>query len=113
VGTLGVLFVPLPPVVGPWAWVILGAAGVGGGFALGLSVIAWRSPDAARTGATSGLALGFGYLTAGVAPLVMGMLLDLTGAYAAPLTVLVLAGLSQAAATWLIGDGPHRRRRAP
>ncbi|WP_245645332.1 MFS transporter [Pseudonocardia acaciae] len=110
VGTLGVLIVPLPPVIGPWLWVALGAVGVGGGFALGLSVIAWRSPDAARTGAVSGLALGVGYLTAGIGPLLMGLLLDLTGAYVVPLSVLVLAGACQAAATYLIGDGPRQPR---
>jgi len=60
-------------------WVVLMAIGVGAGFPLGLSVIAWHYPDAASAGAASGLAMGFGYLLAGSAPLVMGLLLDVTG----------------------------------
>lgn len=107
-GTLGMLLLPLPPVIGPWIWVILGAIGVGAGFPLGLSVIAWRTPDAARAGAASGMALGCGYLLAGVAPLLMGLLLDVTGGYPVPLGLLLLAGAGQALAIALIGNG-HRR----
>lgn len=107
-GTLGMLLLPLPPVIGPWLWVVLVAVGVGAGFALGLSVIAWRTPDAARAGAASGMALGCGYLLAGVAPLVMGLLLDVTGGYSVPLGVLLLAGAGQALAIALIGNGPKR-----
>ncbi len=107
-GTAGALWFPLPPVVGPWIWATLMAVGVGAGFPLGLSVIAWRSPDAATAGAASGLALGIGYLSAGVAPLLMGLLLDLTGGYPVPLALLLLVGGLQALAIALI-----RRRPAP
>jgi MFS transporter, CP family, cyanate transporter len=59
-GTLGALLVPEPPVVGPWLWAALMGIGVGAGFPLGLTVIAWRTPDGAASAATSGLALGVG-----------------------------------------------------
>lgn len=101
-GTAGALWLPLPPVVGPWGWVVLMAIGVGAGFPLGLSVIAWHSPDAASAGAASGLAMGFGYLLAGSAPLVMGLLLDVTGGYPVPLAVLLVAGVAQGGAIALI-----------
>jgi CP family cyanate transporter-like MFS transporter len=111
-GTLGLLVAPLAAVVGPWAWVVLGAIGVGGGFPLGLAVIAWRTSDGAEAGAVSGMAMGFGYLFAGVAPLLMGLLLDATGGYSLPLGVLLAAGATQATVVLLIGDGTRRRPAA-
>ena len=56
--------------------------GVGAGFPLGLTAIAWRAPDAHTAAATSGLALGVGYTAAGLGPLLMGVLIDVTGGYA-------------------------------
>ncbi len=101
-GTAGALWFPL---LAPWVWATLMAVGVGAGFPLGLSVIAWRTPDGAAAGATSGLALGVGYLCAGAAPLAMGLLLDLTGGYPLPLALLLVAGAGQAVAVALIGNG--------
>jgi CP family cyanate transporter-like MFS transporter len=84
--------------------------GVGAGFPLGLTVIAWRTPDGAASAATSGLALGVGYTVAGLGPLLMGLLIDATG-YPAAIAVLLLAGAVQAFAIWRIGDRPAARRR--
>jgi MFS transporter, CP family, cyanate transporter len=104
VGTLGLLFAPLAPLVGPWLWAVL--LGIGGAnFALGLTVIAWRTPDAAASAATSGMALGVGYTVAGIGPFVMGVLIDLTGGYAAAIAVLLAALVVQASAIARIGDG--------
>ena len=106
-GTLGALLLPEPPGVGPWLWAALMGIGVGAGFPLGLTAIAWRTPDAATSAATSGLALGVGYTVAGLGPLVMGVLIDATGGYPAAIAVLLVAGAVQAGAIWRIGD---RRR---
>jgi CP family cyanate transporter-like MFS transporter len=95
---------PQPPVVGPWLWAALMGVGVGAGFPLGLTVIAWRTPDGAASAATSGLALGVGYTVAGLGPLLMGLLIDATGGYTAAIAVLLAAGAVQAAAIWRIGD---------
>jgi CP family cyanate transporter-like MFS transporter len=103
-GTVGALLVPLPPVVGPWLWAALMGVGVGAGFPLGLSAIAWRSPDAHTAAATSGLALGVGYTAAGLGPLLMGVLIDVSGGYAAAIGLLVVAGLVQGWAIVKIGD---------
>jgi CP family cyanate transporter-like MFS transporter len=105
VGTLGALLLPQPPVVGPWPWAALMGIGVGAGFPLGLTVIAWRTPDGAASAAASGLALGVGYTVAGLGPLLMGLLIDATG-YPAAIVVLLLAGAVQAFAIWRIGDRP-------
>jgi CP family cyanate transporter-like MFS transporter len=103
VGTLGLLFAPLAPPVGPWLWAAL--LGIGGAsFALGLTMIAWRTPDAAASAATSGMALGVGYTVAGIGPFVMGMLIDLAGGYTAAIAVLVVAVAVQASAIARIGD---------
>lgn len=104
-GTVGALVFPLPPLVGPWLWVTLIGFGSGAGFPLGLAVIAWRSRDAASGAATSGLAMGVGYTAAGFGPLVMGLLVDVTGGYSAAIAVLLLAALVQALA--IVGIG-HR-----
>jgi MFS transporter, CP family, cyanate transporter len=107
VGTLGALLLPEPPLVGPWPWAALMGIGVGAGFPLGLTVIAWRTPDGATSAATSGLALGVGYTVAGLGPLVMGLLIDATGGYLAAIMVLLAAGAVQAVAIVCIGDRAH------
>jgi CP family cyanate transporter-like MFS transporter len=104
VGTLGLLLAPLPPVVGPWGWAVLVGIGSGAGFPLGLSVVAWRTPDAAASAATSGMALGVGYTVAGIGPFAMGLLIDLTAGYAAAIGVLVVGAAVQATAIIRIGD---------
>ena len=73
----------------------------------GVTVIAWRTPDAATSAATSGLALGVGYTVAGLGPLAMGLLIDATGGYPAAIAVLRAAGAVQAVAIWRIGDRPR------
>ncbi|MCE3552304.1 MFS transporter [Pseudonocardia sp. RS11V-5] len=110
VAVLGMVLLPEPPVVGAWLWVALIGIGCGAGFPLGLSVIAHRTPDAAASAATSGLALGVGYTVAGLGPLLMGVLVDLTHGYAAALLVLLGAALLQIVAT--VGIGDHRREAA-
>jgi len=78
--------------------------GVGAGFPMGLTAIAWRTPHGAASAATSALALGVGYTSAGLGPLLMGVLIDVTGGYAAAIAVLLVAGLVQAWAIVVIGD---------
>jgi CP family cyanate transporter-like MFS transporter len=106
-GTIGLMLAPLPPVVGPWAWAALVGVGSGAGFPLGLAVVAWRTPDAAASAATSGMALGVGYTVAGIGPFAMGVLIDLTGGYAAAIGLLLAAAAVQATAIARIGDAPR------
>jgi CP family cyanate transporter-like MFS transporter len=107
VGTVGVLVLPEPPVVGPWLWAALIGIAVGAGFPLGIAVIAWRTPDPAASAATSGLALGVCYIASGLAPLLMGLFVDVTGGYLAAIAVLIAAVVLQAGAIWRIGDRPR------
>jgi MFS transporter, CP family, cyanate transporter len=103
-GTLGALLVPTPPLIGPWLWVVLIGLGLGASFPLGLAVIAWRTPHGTASAATSGLALGVGYTSAGIGPLLMGVLIDLTGGFRAAIALLLAAGLLQGWAITRIGD---------
>ncbi|NMH91591.1 MFS transporter [Pseudonocardia bannensis] len=112
-GTLGAMLLPQPPVLGAWLWVVLMGIGAGAGFPLGLSVIAWRTPDGAASAATSGLALGVGYLAAGLGPLLMGLLIDLTRGFPAAIAMLLAAGVLQGLAIWRIGDRPPPGRARP
>jgi Cyanate permease len=86
---------------------------VGAGFPLGLTVIAWRTPDSAASAATSGLALGGGYLSAGLGPLLMGLLIDLTDGFVAAICVLLVAAALQAFAIVKIGDRPREPAGQP
>jgi MFS transporter, CP family, cyanate transporter len=94
-GTLGAMVLPELPGLGPWLWPVLIGFGLGSSFPLGLTVIAWRTPDGAASAATTGLALGVGYSCAGVAPLLMGLLIDVTGGFRAALALLLVAGALQ------------------
>jgi CP family cyanate transporter-like MFS transporter len=104
VGVLGMILVPEPPVVGPWLWVFLIGFACGAGFPLSLGVIAWRSPDPAAAAATSGMALGVGYTVAGLGPLLMGVLVDVTHGYSAALCLLLVAAALQLVAALGMGD---------
>lgn len=106
-GTLCAMLLPEPPGVGPWAWAVLMGIGMGAGFPLGLAVIAWRTADGHASAAVSGLALGVSYVVAAIVPLLMGLLIDVTGGYRAAIAVLVAGGLLQAGAIWRIGDEPR------
>lgn len=104
-GTVGAMVAPM---LAPWIWVALMGIGVGAGFPLGLTVIAWRTPDGAASAATSGFALGVGYTAAGLVPLLMGVLIDVTGAFPPAVAVLLVAGALQGWAILRIGDRPTR-----
>jgi MFS transporter, CP family, cyanate transporter len=103
-GVLGMILWPEPPVVGPWVWIALIGVACGASFPLGLAAIAWRTPNAQASAATSGMALGVGYTVAGLGPLLMGLLVDLTHGYAAALAVLLVAAALQAGAALRIGN---------
>ena len=102
IGVTGTIATPLLPGVGPWVWVVLTSVGVGAGFPLGLAVVAWRTPDGATSASVSALTLGCAFLVAGVAPLLMGVLIDLAG-YRAALGVVVVAVVVQAVAVLRLG----------
>ncbi|RYY75833.1 MAG: MFS transporter [Comamonadaceae bacterium] len=93
VAMMALLFAPLG---GRWAWSVLLGCGQGASFALALTLIVLRTPDASVTARLSAMAQGWGYVLASTGPLLAGLLRGWTGGYqaAAALFVLLAAGMA-------------------
>lgn len=97
---LGMLFAP---VGGAWLWMLLGGAG-SGIFPLTLTMIGLRSSRVPVTAALSAFSQGVGYLIAGSGPLLVGLLLQLTGEdWTGPLILLLAADLLSFGSGWYAG----------
>jgi len=92
-GATAILLIPQSP-IGPWPWVVLIALGVGAGFPMALTLVSWKSRTPQEASGVTAVGLGIGYLGAAVAPLVMGVLRDVTRSYTAPLLVLLVAAVA-------------------
>ncbi|MFC3459890.1 cyanate transporter [Massilia haematophila] len=71
------------PDAAPYAWAVLLGAGLGGCFALSLIVALDHLPDPAQAGALSALMQGGGFLIAALPPLIVAMLREVLGGFAA------------------------------
>jgi CP family cyanate transporter-like MFS transporter len=96
VGTTTVMLavVGLVPAAAPWLWVAVLGLGVGGMFALALTLLVKLAPTAAAAASLSGMALLVGYLVAATGPVLAGALYDASGSYRVPF--LALAGIGVA-----------------
>jgi CP family cyanate transporter-like MFS transporter len=81
----------LVPTAAPWLWAALLGLGVGGMFALALTLLVKLAPTPAAAASLSGMALLVGYLLAATGPVLAGALYDAAGSYRAPF--LALAGI--------------------
>lgn len=97
---LGLIWAPLS-----WQWAMAGLMGVGMGasFALALMIILQRTPDGHAAAALSSMAQTVGYLLAGLAPLLMGLLHAATGDWSGAAGLVALIGVTSATAGWLAG----------
>ena len=93
---LACMFAPLG---GIWVWAVALGTAQGSTFALALTLIVMRSPDASVAARLSGMAQGVGYLIAAGGPLLVGLLRAWTGSFQASAwlfgaiaSALVLAG---------------------
>jgi len=75
VGLLGCLYAPLGTL---WIWIVILGLGQGGVFAVALSLIVLRAPNAQVATHLSGMAQSVGYTLAAVGPLLAGLLHDWT-----------------------------------
>jgi len=93
VAMLAFLFAPLG---GRWFWAVLLGCGQGGAFALALSLIVLRSPDAGVTARLSAMVQGWGYILATAGPLLAGLLRGWTGGFqsSAALMIVISAGMA-------------------
>jgi CP family cyanate transporter-like MFS transporter len=93
------------PLAAPWLWMVLLGLGLGT-FAMVLTLIPLRARSAETTAALSTVSQGWGYLIAGVGPLLVGVLRGATGGYDG-MFVLALAGV---VALWALGRLVTRQR---
>ena len=84
----------LTPLSGIWAWAVLLGIAQGGSFALALTFIVLRSPDAHVAAHLSGMAQGVGYVVASLGPLLVGLLRGWTGGFAATAWLFVALGVA-------------------
>jgi CP family cyanate transporter-like MFS transporter len=82
----------LVPTTAPWLWMALLALGMGT-FSMVLTLIGLRARTPETTAALSTVTQGWGYVIAGVGPLLVGVLRGATGGYTG-MFVLVLAGVA-------------------
>ncbi len=87
------------PAVWP-VWVVVGGVAQGAGITLALTLIALRARDTAIARDLSAMAQLIGYTIGAVGPLAMGALYEMTGAWTAPMVLVVLlaAGIAIAGA---------------
>jgi MFS transporter, CP family, cyanate transporter len=82
----------LIPTAAPWLW--MGLLGVGmGSFSMVLTLIGLRARTPETTAALSTVTQGWGYVIAGIGPLLVGVLRGITGGYTG-MFVLVLTGVA-------------------
>jgi CP family cyanate transporter-like MFS transporter len=87
---LGVIAVA--PLAAPALWAALLGLGVGGNFALALTVVGTVAPAPGDTARASGMAFFVGYLLASVGPVAVGLAHDATGDFRWPFLGLVAVG---------------------
>ncbi len=93
--------------VAPTAWlpvlVLLQGIGQGGLFAIAMTVIILRSADPRVAARLSGMSQAIGYVLAAFGPMLVGMLFDATGSYAATGWLFAGIGLAAMASGWGAG----------
>lgn len=100
VAMLAFIFAPLQ---GRWMWAVLLGLGQGGSFALALTLIVLRSPNASVTAQLSAMAQGGGYILASAGPLLAGLLRGWTGSFESSAILFVVIGVAMAACGWGAG----------
>jgi CP family cyanate transporter-like MFS transporter len=111
VGTVTVMLgaLGLAPTAAPWVWAALLGLGVGGMFAIALTLLVRQAATPAAAARLSGMALLVGYLLAATGPVLAGALYDAAGSYRLPF--LALAGIG--AATLAVGVSVRPGDRSP
>jgi CP family cyanate transporter-like MFS transporter len=92
---LGAIALCAAPEAAPWASTIVLGLGLGGGFSLALVVMADLAATPAATAGLAAMTFLVCYSTAALAPVLVGVLRDATGAFAVPFTALTLVGCAE------------------
>lgn len=94
-GVLGLMAMPLAE-SWRWLWPALAGSGVSGVFVMSLVLPADLAPRG-RTGAAAGMVLAIGYTASALGPIIAGVVRDVTGSFAATLTLLPTFGVAMIA----------------
>ncbi|WP_216896397.1 CynX/NimT family MFS transporter [Nocardia alni] len=109
IGFAGIAWTPIGSV---WVWAVMLGLGQGVAFAVALSFLGLRAPDAHTARQLSGMAQGVGYVIAAVGPLALGAVHDALGGWTVPILIMlgvsVLTGLPGLAAGRDRTVLPHR-----
>jgi CP family cyanate transporter-like MFS transporter len=103
--------IALVPAAAPYPWTVLLGLGVGGQFALALTVLGSLGRGPAESAAVSGMAFFIGYLLAALGPVAAGALRDLTGGYRVPFLALAGVGVVTLLAGVAAGSAPRPTHR--
>ncbi|GAA4076319.1 MFS transporter [Streptomyces shaanxiensis] len=98
----------LAPALG-WAWVCLLGAATGSAFPLAMTLLGLRADGPQVAADLSGMAQTIGYLLAGLGPLALGVLHDVTDGWRVPLAVLIALVVPEAIAGLLAARPGHVR----
>lgn len=93
VALLGILFAPTSTIL---FWAVLQGIGQGGLIAAAMTLIVLRSPDSHIAAHLSGMAQGVGYTLAAIGPLLVGLIRNWTGSFAAASVLFVALGIGVA-----------------
>src|SRR4030095_2057142 len=92
VATAMLAAIGLAPTAAPWLWAALLGLGVGGMFALALTMLVKLACTPTSAASLSGMALLVGYLLAATGPVLAGAVYDAVGSYRAPFLLLAAIG---------------------
>jgi CP family cyanate transporter-like MFS transporter len=106
--TLMLAVIALVPAAAPYPWTVLLGLGVGGQFALALTVLGSLGRGPAESAAVSGMAFFVGYLLAALGPVAAGAVRDVTGGYRVPFLALAGVGVVTLLAGVIAGGSRSR-----
>ena len=109
IALLGILFAPTSTIL---FWAVLQGIGQGGLIAAAMTLIVLRSPDSHVAAHLSGMAQGVGYTLAAIGPLLVGLIRNWTGSFAASSVLFVALGLGVAVMGLGAGRALHVGARA-
>jgi CP family cyanate transporter-like MFS transporter len=104
--TAGLLLVAVAPLAAPWPVAALIGFGVGGQFAMALTLLVDVAADPAASRRLSGMAFLVGYLLAAAGPPAVGRLYDATGGFTAAFLALTGIGVATLALGVSVRRGP-------
>jgi CP family cyanate transporter-like MFS transporter len=96
---IGLVAIALRPTLAPFVFMPMISFGIGGGFALGMTLPLDNARDSDEANSWSAFAILVAYLIAATGPLFVGVLRDMTHSFDLPFELLILVGLAMVGLT--------------